>query len=237
MRMEDHFKETLHRAVANEPPVLDAWDRFEHRLGRGRRWRIALAFAGAAAVIAAAVIVVPQLGTNGVRVGPPLATPDPYEGWEAGHDPIGGWTVRMPPTWRLTSFEGVYEVLPPDEIATPAGEPTFAVTIARLEEDLEPSAAADDPSVQRGTWPEGRPFLRIELKPDDRSVVGYVYRIDWRPPCAFESPGCDIAPSTLVVTVMEVGDNGRFEKYRALGELVARSIRYVDPMPPATPIS
>lgn len=234
MKMEDHFKETLHRAVANEPPVLDAWDRFEQRLGRARRWRYIAAFAGAAAVIAAAAIVVPQLGTNGVRFQPPSA--DPYEGWPADHDPIGGWTIRIPPNWRLTQFEGVYEVLPPGEIATPASEPTFAVTVSRLEEDLEPPAAQGDPTVLRGTWSDGRPYLRIELKPDDGSVVGYYYRVDWRPPCAFETPGCDVSPATLVVHVFEIGDNGRFDKYSALGELVARSIRYVDPRPPPTPI-
>ena len=233
MKMEDHFKETLNRAVANEPPVLDAWDRFERRVGRSRRWRLFAGLAGAAAVIVAAVIV-PQLGTGGsTRITPPITTPDPYVGWTDADDPIGQWTLKHPPTWRVTHFEGVYEVLPPGEVATPAGEPTFAVTIARLSEDFELPAAAEDPTVQRGMWPgdPDRPYMRIQQQ---GGSVGYIYRIDWSPPCAFAvppAPICDYEPSVLVVHVYS-SDQQRFDRYSVDGELVARSIRYVDgPIP------
>ncbi|MEX2554938.1 MAG: hypothetical protein WEB06_04845 [Actinomycetota bacterium] len=236
MKMEEHFKETLNRAVANEPPVLDAWDRFERRVGRSRRRQMVAGLAGAAAVIVAAVIVVPQLGTGGAtRITPPIAPPAPYVGWSEASDPIGQWTVKHPLTWRVTHFEGVYEVLPPGEIGTAAGEPTFAVTIARLEEDLERSAAEGAEGVLRGTWGGGRPYMRIEQQAGDGSV-GYFYRIDWRPPCAFETPACDIAPSTLVVHVF-ASDQARFDKYSADGELVARSITYMVTSGPSTPAS
>lgn len=234
MKMEDHFKETLHRAVANEPPVFDAWDRFEHRIGRARRWRMAAALAGAAAVIVAAVIVVPNLATNG-GVGFDTPPPDPYAGWQSGSDPIGQWTVLFPADWRLTQFEGTNDILPPGEKGTAAGEPTFAVYIARIDEDLEPNAAFEDPTIKRGVWPGGRPYLRIELRPPDNSVQGYTYRIDWRTPCAFEAQPCDVAPSTLVVQVIEIGNEGRFAMYAEDGELVARSIRYLDVPPPSAP--
>ncbi|MGH2785352.1 MAG: hypothetical protein ACRDJ1_08820 [Actinomycetota bacterium] len=236
MKMEDHFKETLRGAVANEPPVLDAWDRFERRLGRSRRWRIVASIAGAVAVIVAAAVVVPQLGTSPTLL-PKVVQPDPFAGWTTAEDPIGQWKVKHPPTWRVTQFEGVYEVLPPGEIATAAGEPTFAVTIARLSEDLEPSAAAEDPTVQRGTWPDGRPYLRIQMQAGDGSV-GYIYRIDWSPPCAFATQGtvCDFEPSTLVVHIYS-SDQTRYDRYVADADLVARSIEFWNTTPPAVPTS
>lgn len=225
MKIEDHFKETLHRAVANEPPVLDAWDRFERRVGRSRRWRLVASLAGAAAVIAAAAIVVPQLSSSPVRPIPKITQPpDPYAGWQFASDPVGQWTVRFPRDWRAVSFEGTYDILPPGEIGTAAGKPTFAVYIAKLDEELEPPAAEGDPSVLRGVWSDGRPYLKIDLKPEDKSVVGHTYRIDWRPPCAFETPACDVAPSTLVVQVIEIGNDGRFQRYGETGDLIARSI-------------
>ncbi|MGH2795889.1 MAG: hypothetical protein ACRDKG_16475, partial [Actinomycetota bacterium] len=213
------------------------WDRFERRLGRSRRWRIAAAVAGAAAVIAAAVVVVPQLGTSPTPLPKITQPPDPYFGWVNAEDPIGQWKLQHPPTWRVTHFEGVYEVLPPGEVATPAGEPTFAVTIARLSGELEPSAAAEDPTVVRGEWRGGRPYLRIEQKAGDGSV-GYIYRIDWSPPCAFQTQGtvCDFEPSVLVVHVYS-SDQARFDRYSEDADLVARSIEYWDTTPPPVPAS
>jgi len=233
MKMEDHFKETLHDAVANEPPALDAWDRFERRAGRSRRWRLAASLAGTAALITAAAIVVPQLSTSETPRTPIVSTPDPYAGWLTAEDPVGQWTLRHPMSWRVTQFEGDYEVLPPGEVATPAGEPTFAVTIARLSEDLEPSAAAEDPTVVRGVWEDGRPFMRIQQR---GYSVGYIYRIDWRAPCAFETPACDVEPATLVVHVFST-DQARLDRYVEEADLVAKSIVYRDVPPPTDPPS
>lgn len=61
MKMEDHFSETLRRAVSSEPPVIDAWSRFERRLTRRRRARLALSLVAGAATVAAAALVVPNL--------------------------------------------------------------------------------------------------------------------------------------------------------------------------------
>ena len=232
MKIEDHFRETLRGAVANEPPVLDAWDRFERRVGRDRRWRLIASLTGAVAVIVAAAVVVPQLLTTTTKL-PPVVQPDPYAGWTEAVDPVGQWTLKHPPTWRVTQFEGVYEVLPPGEIGSIAGEPTFSVIISRLSEDFELPAAQGDPTVERGVWPGGRPYMRIPQQAGDGSV-GYKYRIDWSPPCAFAAPPaaiCDFEPSVLIVHVFS-SDQTRFDRYAADGELVAKSIVYRDVPPP-----
>ena len=153
MKMEDHFKETLNRAVANEPPVLDAWDRFERRIGRSRRWRLFAGLAGAAAVIVAAVIVVPQLGTGGTadhsadRFSRPVRGVDgsgrserPVDLREQYHRP--GCVTQLKACTRCSRRV---------EVATPAGEPTFAVTIARLSEDFELPAVGRGPNRPAGS--------------------------------------------------------------------------------------
>ena len=233
MKIEDHFKETLHGAVASEPPVFDAWDRFERRMGRSRRWRLVASLAGAAAVITAAAIVVPQLSSKNTVNPPIISTPDPYAGWLTATDPVGQWTLRHPMSWKVTQFEGVYEVLPPGEIGSVAAEPTFSVIISRLSEDFERPAAEGDPTVERGVWPGGRPYMRIPQQAGDGSV-GYVYRIDWSPPCAFATQGgplCDFEPSVLMVHIFS-SDQARFDRYAEDGDLVAKSIRYRDVPPP-----
>jgi hypothetical protein len=233
MKIEDHFRDTLHGAVANEPPVLDAWDRFEHRMGRTRRWRLVAALTGAAAVIAVGAIVVPQLATNGAPGPRFVSTPDPYAGWLTATNEVQQWTLKHPNSWRFTHFEDIYEVLPPGEIGTIAGEPTFAVTVVRISADFELPAAAEDPTVVRGALTDGRPFMRIQQRGQS---IGYIYRIDWSPPCAFATQGaiCDYEPSVLIVHVYAT-DQARLDKYGEEGDLVAKSIEYRDVPPPTEP--
>ena len=231
MKIEDHFKETLHRAVANEPPVLDAWDRFERRMGRSRRWRLVASLAGAAAVITATAIVVPQLSSKDTVNPPIISTPDPYAGWLTATDPVGQWTLRHPMSWKVMQFEGNYEVIPPGHVGSISGETTFAVMIARLSEDFERPAADEDPTVVRGVWDDGRPYMRIQQR---GYSVGYMYRIDWSPPCAFATEGeplCDFEPSVLIVHVFSQ-DQTLLDRYAEEGDLVAKSIRYRDVPPP-----
>lgn len=147
MKMEDHFKETLNKAVENEPPVLDAWDRFERRMGRSRRWRMVVAFAGAAAVIVAAAIVVPQLGTRGVKPAPPITQPPtviqtdgsfatfPTDDWVLfrSGETYGSQNVRYefrhPRWWKIGEHEAVFEIRPywlPPSLGS--GEATVSAT-------------------------------------------------------------------------------------------------------------
>src|SRR5437870_3958339 len=121
--MEDHFRETLRHAVSNEPPVQDAWKQFERRVGRARRVRLLTSVAAAAAVIAAGAIVVPHLTHSGRVIVPQTQPPDAYAGWKTFESTVGEFRVRYPADWRVTEFEGTYDILPPGMPAPAVGRP------------------------------------------------------------------------------------------------------------------
>lgn len=241
MKIEDHFKETLNRAVANEPPVLDAWDRFERRAGRGRQVRLFAAIAAAAAVAVASVIVVPQLGTNdgiGLSTNPPSQNPtvDPYAGWSTYDYDLYQFTLRHPTDWRVVVFEANPEVLAPGQVATAAGEPTMAVTLALLNEAFDaPRLRQQGFDVSIG--PAGRPFVRTE-ESDENGGKRVFYRIDWYY-CQQQTPApgesaipnvCYRENQTLAVTI-HAGTDRLWEQYGAVAERIVTSIEQDGPYP------
>jgi hypothetical protein len=178
MKMEEHFKETLNRAVANEPPVLDAWDRFERRVGRSRRWRLFAGLAGTAAVIVAAAIVVPQLGTSGVKPGPfatqpstviptDLGNPFPIDDWNTFKS-ADGYEVRYPRWWVVSEFEAVWEFRPYWLKGEAVGEPTYSVTFR-----VDPVPMAE--AKANPTWPKDATFFELDA---NRTLVAVVLNTD-----------------------------------------------------------
>lgn len=180
MKMEDHFKETLQRAVANEPPVLDAWDRFEGRLRRGRRLRMVAALAGAAAVITAAVVVVPQLGSSpkglkpdvspsGAPTGFPtdVGGPFPKNDWNV-YRSAEGFEVHYPRWWIVGRFEAETEFHPYWVKGSIVGEPTIAV-------NFQVDPVSYDQAKANPTWPADATFFEIA---PDRTLVGMVIASD-----------------------------------------------------------
>ena len=178
MKMEDHFKETLNRAVANEPPVLDAWHRFERRVSRSRRWRMMAGLAGAAAVIVAAVIVVPQLGTSGVKPAPfatqpptgiptDFGNPFPIDDWNTFKS-ADGYEVRYPRWWVVSEFEAVWEFRPYWLKGEAVGEPTFSVTFR-----VDPVPMDD--AKANPTWPKDATFFELDA---NRTLVAVVLKTD-----------------------------------------------------------
>ncbi len=250
MKMEDHFKETLHRAVANEPPVLEAWDRFERRLGRARRRRYAAALAGAAAVIAAAVVVVPKLGTGGVELLPPLTpkpswaypsptvsptSDDPYAdaGWSGFGDSEYHYMMRHPMHWELSTFEGEPEVRPPGLPGLAAGSAeTFGVAWVVLTPDVR--AAPEGPIQVR---PDAREFVRTEdVYDEERSpaeggpvqIRRIIYAIDWsESACGIKLGACSEGEArTLFVSIIGEDTADFFGRFGSIGELIVQSFRY-----------
>ncbi len=230
MRMEEHFKETLNRAVANEPPVMDAWDRFEQRAGRGRRVRLLAAFAAAAAVAVASVIVVPKLGTDGgigLATQPPSSSPtvDPYEGWQTFTNPDQHYRVKYPADWNRTMFEAVFEFVPPGLPATDArgAEGSFGVIFnVHPAETIEPPLRSD-PAATGDT----RASDVVETR--DGSVLVITHLIDWsRTRCITLGTTCPQGDA-LVLTVRINGEDSRefMGTYRALAELIVDSVEYV----------
>lgn len=239
MKMEDHFKETLNRAVANEPPVLDAWERFDRRAHRDRNLRLLASMAAAAAAIVAAVIIVPQIGTGGglgLSTEPPSPSPaatptaDPYAGWATYDYDLYRLKLRHPTDWRVVVFEADPEVLAPGQDPTAAGEPTMAVTLTLLDQEF------DDPDLRaqgfdRSTRPDGRAFVwsEVELASGGRRID---YRIDWST-CVRGAtpPGCTRNAQTLIVTI-HAGTRQRWEAYGATAERIVSSIEYDGPVGP-----
>ncbi len=75
MKIEDQIKRTVEQQVARRPSDAGAFERVQRRFARERRIRVAGAIAGTAAAIAAAVVVVPQLGTKSTDRAPITSIP------------------------------------------------------------------------------------------------------------------------------------------------------------------
>ena len=238
MKMEDHFKETLKRAVANEPPELDAWSRFERRMHRGRTLRLFVSIAAAAAVIAAGVVVVPKLVRDdripvltNPTPGSPSPSPDPYAGWNYSRNADDLWEVHYPNSWYgqmapLPIFEGVITLQPPDVEPIEKGSPTFGVSI-RFDQGSQPGQPPEgEPTPttrQKVTRDDGRAEYRSELNVDGTHVI--IYQIAWTA-CARGEPDCREVDGTLVVRVMASTD-ALWTTYGETGDLIARSIRAI----------
>lgn len=237
-RLEEHFKDSLTRAVANEPPVVDAWNRFERRARRDRRSRFAAAIVGVAAVAAASAVAIPRLVSNNSPVitqPSDSPTPDPYAGWETFTKDEHYYRVRVPQGWRVTSFEDVYEVIPDGLPGTLAGERTFAVSIAFFPGVPSASSPPDEPRDQSressGKRPDERPYTRWDLPAGDGSH-SVRYDITWAPwtSCA---PGggatlCPKDPRSGILLVQIFGSDAElWDRYADIGEQVVASIEHL----------
>ena len=247
MKMEDHFKETLARAVADEPPVVDAWSRFEQRAVRGRRVHVAAAIAAATAVAVVSVILVPRLGPGG-RIGlatePPSPGPtssrtvDPYAGWRTYEYARYDFKLRYPENWTIKIFEANPEVLAPGQkpiaaqwdsfTMNAAAERTMAVTVTLLDGKLF------DPKWREfgltpGTRPDGRPFLRHVAEPLDSGGRRISYSIDWS--TCFGStgtPSC-VRRARMLFVAIHIGTKALGDAYAETGEKIVTSIEYFRP--------
>lgn len=236
MRMEDHFRDTLHRAVANEPPVVDAWDRFERRARRGRSMRLGFSLAAGLAVIAAVVFVVPRLVTDRsgfIEPGPgPTHAPtvDPYARWEPFGRDQEHYRLRYPTGWQLRPSEGNWEIQPPGMQGLAAGgKGSFGVEIAVLDRSI----AGELANATRGIRADGREYLRSEAVvageggPGVRQVI---YRIDWSASRCGIDPGECPAGDAFILNALIVGEDidSFFGQYQEQGELIVNSIERVD---------
>ncbi len=236
MRLDEHFKDTMRRAVANEPPLEDAWARFERRAKRSRVTRSLVAFSGAAAVIAAGLVVVPRLLSNDVRLGPddtptaePSATPvDATAGWRPFLNATDGYAIKQAPTWRRGWFEGHTEWNPPGFRSAIVGEPTFAIEVWRdftKYTDVPPPGSPSRRS--EGSLPGGEAYVRFE---QDRRVT---YHINWRvpdpkpcsaPPGADCTQGLPLKIATVFVDIVGIAGDDRWPVFRENAERMARSL-------------
>jgi hypothetical protein len=227
MKMEDHFKDTLHKAVASEPPALDAWDTFRQRVHRGRRVRMVASFAGAAALIVAAVIVLPKLGAEpgGVRPESPGSTAptlDAYAGWNTYENPQWGLQLRYPSDWVNSPFEGVQEFHPGSLPGLEPGMPTFAVSVFLLGESYD-AIDAGPGNYTNGTAGDGEAYLRVEQA--GRQIT---YLVDWRGQCG-AAPACTLrlilsAPQGDGSPAQVSAARGYWDRYVDQGERLVASV-------------
>lgn len=210
MRLEDHFKDVMRRTVANEPPVVDAWSRFEDKAKRTRRLRLVWSLAGAATVVAVALVAVPRVLPERAVVPPASPEPspsfsvDPMLTWETYTHANEGWEMSYPPDWRIGGFEGGTEFLPPGMIGLAAGGQTFGVELMMHVERFDDRTPQENvTSTSRGTLPSGRPYVLWEGSGREGETT-VTYWIDW-PTEAYTCPegaaGCDMDPLTLRATI------------------------------------
>lgn len=210
MSLEQDLKETLVWYGETTRPRVDAFDGVRHKVRRAHRRRLASIAMGGVALIAAAVIAIPQLAFDGAMPDPqsfatdaPSNVPVEADGHVTLRNEQVAYQLSFPAEWRVTRFEDAVELLPPDQIGLAAGEPTFSVEIMHLVRDRY-----DD---VEGGWEDG---LRLAGQPAVRLDIDFVegsgpvsdgrvvtYRVDWTAlPCPPESV-CDSEISTLQVMV------------------------------------
>jgi len=244
MKMEDHFKEMLRKAVENEPPVHDAWSRLERGVRRDRGVRLTVAIAGAAAVIAASTIVVPKLGARRFLITPSTIPPSPTStpsfgpppglfqphGWQIATSEAGLWITRYPKGWTSGEFEGVTSFQPRGVQSVNKGLPTFDVDIRFQQgERPYPPPAGDKSTYRAQTRGDGRVQYKSEVRQRGSHVV--TYRIDWMACAAGETP-CRIVSGTLVVRIHSDTPT-LWSRYASDAELIASSIVHLeDPTSP-----
>lgn len=238
MKLEEHFKDTLERAVANEPPVIDSWTMFERRVRRDRGVRAFGSVFAIAALIVAAVLVVPRLGRSpepffNPNPNPESPSPSPspstdaFAGWNTFKSPTPEdlYSLRYPGDWRVTKFENMHEVLAPGQPGTPEGMPTAAVSIEVLmdEEFDTPALRAD--GFDRSTGPDGRPYvLRERLQSDGGTTIDY--RFDWSSCVPSMTKGCIRGRADTLIVSIELSTRGLQDSYRETAERIVSSIAY-----------
>jgi hypothetical protein len=248
MKIEDLLAETLKRAGADEPVVVDAWARFERRARRSQRRRLIASAFAAAGVIGVLLVAVPRIGAN--REG--LIQGIDTSRWKTYVNEREGYRFKHPADWGVHSFEGSTEVGPAELPGLSQGEATFALQFRVVPRTyVEPYFCSEPelpcPSFPPGVIPEGPGPLAPNGSLDGRSYVRQElteagsheiqYRIDWTVKCSLppEAPGlptikgCVPPPQTLLVRVLG-GSERLWDLYRATGETIVQTLElYVDP--------
>ena len=236
MKIEDHFKDTLNRAVGNEPPVRDAWSTFERRVGRGRWVRWSAGLAAAVFVAIAAIIAVPKLARDDRVVIHPATQPTttsatptegPYAGWVYASNQTMRYRVHYPKDWDgPSSFEGVDSLQPPDVEPLEKGSPTFAVTITFQQGQKFSPRSGSGVAVARD---DGRRNYVVETPKDDTREM---YVIEWSACAAGEDP-CREVSGTLVVRII-AGSDSLWDRYGSIGSRIAATIEQLDSATPSS---
>lgn len=160
---DDILRETLTRAARGEPPVGDAWARFQVRRRRGKRlrnWIVGLFGVGAAAVL---FFTLPSgLGPgepDDVNAGGPFAPP--FRDAQIYEDPVAGFKVLYPADWLARGSEGETVAFFVDE-----GDPLAILSDLRTERpECDPECGPED--LTRITELPKRFFVEITPIPPD----------------------------------------------------------------------
>lgn len=240
MKIEELLSETLKRAATNEPPVIDAWARFERVANRRRVVRLVAAGLAAAAAVAVALVLVPELGKRDEGfVGPgPTESPDPTNSWRIAISDGDGYQLRYPLDWIRGEFEGTAEFRPPGTTSLAQGHEatSFAVTVRLDPEPYDaalkkgglqcPGGAGCAPGqvLNRPGFMNGRAFLETHLGNQVQSER--YFRIDWPAGPAPSCPGepCPV-PGPRALEVRVLGSSQLWDRHRDTGELIVRTIR------------
>jgi len=236
MKMEDHFKETLNNAVANEPPVRDAWNTFERRVRVDRRRRIVGLVAAAAVIAGVAWIVYPIAGAkNGRPIVPatqlpaqtPTAPPRPpyaQPDWVRYKNDLLLYSIDHPKSWRgPATFEGVDSFQPNGAQPLEKGTPTFAITI-QFQQGADPAAApSGEPTPSSSRTVEGSGSItgtRYEYESGQGRTI--LYRFDWTA-CAAGVTPCQATSGTLEMRIIASTDT-LWKHYGGTAEKIVRTL-------------
>lgn len=228
MNIEDRIKETLMSRSTDVEPKADSFEQVASTVRRRHSQRLAFVTTSVIALIAAAAVIVPRLGTdggdNGFAVpGPGDPTPPAVDDDRVTvRDERFGFQARMPADWRLTEFEGAIELLPPGQIGLAAGEDTFGVEINLLD------ASAFDPGDQSGasvsqTTVGGQQATRSEMADEDGGSRIVRYAVAW--PAEYCQPGwCEPGQDYTLLIHLIAQPADRWDQFGDDAEAIVESL-------------
>lgn len=245
MSLDNDIKDALRRHEADARATDTAWAGIESRIRRAHHRRMALASTLSVAVIAAAAVLIPKLGSNqpdrGNFTNPtatptatspePTATPTPTapanaipSGWQRRVGIQSGFQIAMPADWKGGWFEGTWDFEPKSLPGDAQGGDTFVVLVTLEPGNYDASLVA---GAQATEINGSRAYVwQANTKETD-------YRIEWNF-CNGYAPSCSSNFETQTLRVTIRGSTSQlWSQYESTGRQIVETIAAYDG---ATPV-
>jgi hypothetical protein len=238
MNLEDQIKETLMKHAADVRPDAGSWDGVETKVRRAHYARVAFVSTLTVALIAAAAIVLPRLGSETPKSSftgttpsassevSPTTTPTPVgidtSGWRPRVGTQADFQLLLPPDWKGGWFEGYWDFEPKGLPGLPGGGDTFAIEVNLESGDY------------RNVAPKGAEATRI----GERSALAWSpseghssFAVQWTD-CPAGADCVSGSERTLLVN-MSGSTTALGQKYGAVGKEIVQTVRVYDGSAPA----
>ena len=239
MNLEDKIKESLMKHAEDVRPDVTSWDAVEGKLRRAHYARVVMVSTLTVALIAAAAVVIPRLGTtknpSSGFSSPGASTtasslPAPEIKGTVHASPVYGFKITIPDGWRAGFFEGVYEYGPENLPMLAQGGDTFAVTVdilhGRYDSFSKDIANSNAGTTTQQTTVKGHAAEQVQLNNDPTRQMWLF--LDWDS-CLKGAPQCTNPEEGITLQVhVSANTKSLWDKYGSTAAGVMGSIDTYD---------